>query len=607
MRTHLPTRYRIACACGAAVVAMLCNLGCGAAGRSTTTVQSPALPPSGTITVAISPSLPQTIPGGTIPFSASVTGATNKAVTWSVQGTNSGTISSAGVYTAPPNLVTNPSNFVVFAKSEADPSIFASTSVSVRFPQTPSGDVSPTTASVLVNGTIAFEVVGWDIGATGWLWHWSLREAPGGAIVVNPDNPRRATYTAPATAGTFHIALSGESVETDAYGNPWLEVSTTATVTVLAAAQPGTFINTGSMNNARFRSTAVLLHDGRVLLAGGDSNANGVSTAEIYSPATGKFSATGNLSATRYNHAAVALSDGRVLLAGGACTPAIGQCTPSGISSAELYDPASGTFTATANMLAVHACANALPLPNGKALVLGGGPGPVTAEIFDPDTRTFTAANGPNSRELLQCPTAILLANGKVLIAPDPPYYGPPESPIVEIFDPATGQYTTTGLLFGPGNLDIAGGAIVTLLNSGLVLFAGLEDTVCSSGGCDVTAFNAATWLFDPASNSAQTSGSMPAAKVMFTHTLLQDGTVLLTGGLGNNTMSTAELYDPKSGTFSSIGKMSTGRYLHTATLLNDGRVLIVGGVVTGNASGTSAELYYPARSASQPGTMASH
>jgi len=105
-----------------------------------------------------------------------------------------------------------------------------------------------------------------------------------------------------------------------------------------------------------------------------------------------------------------------------------------------------------------------------------------------------------------------------------------------------------------------------------------------------------------------QPNGDMPVAKVLFTHTLLQDGTVLLTGGLRSPVPAvTAELYDPKSGTFSSTGNMNAGRYLHTATLLNDGRVLIVGGEIPGTGPAASAELYYPVQMSPSPGSTARH
>lgn len=595
MRTYLPTCFRTVFGV-VAVFALLTSVGCGGGGGTTITTQTPSLPPAGTITVTISPSGSVGVaPGGSITFHASITGSTNTAVNWSVQEANGGTITTAGVYTAPVKLFSNPSTFHVIAASQADPAKSSAAAVIVGVSgQSVSGSISPGSASLLVNGTTGFQAVGFDIGVVGWAWHWSVKEgAAGGSIVANENDFSRAVYTAPATPGTFHIVLIGETLEVDAYGNPYLEVDTTATVTVLPAATPGTFISTGSMLNMRGGFTATLLRDGRVLVAGGDNSIVAdeskapPSTAEIYDPAKGTFSATGPLTTSRYNHAVVALPDGRVFLAGGyRCMGTWVSCTPSALSSAELYDPSTGMFTATANMLAAHVCPNALAMPNGKVLILGAASDAVTAEFFDPATGTFTAANTSSSRELFKCPAAVLLANGKVLIAPSGPYYDPGPSTL-EIFDPGTGQYTTTASISGPNpTVDISAGTSLTVLKTGLVLVAGSDVTGCTAQDCDVVAFDGTSWLFDPAAAVVQPTGSMHVGRLGFAHTLLQDGTVLVTGGYND---ASAEIYDPKSATFSSIAPMSVKRYRHTSTLLNDGRVLIVGG------DDPSAELYYPA------------
>ncbi len=94
---------------------------------------------------------------------------------------------------------------------------------------------------------------------------------------------------------------------------------------------------------------------------------------------------------------------------------------------------------------------------------------------------------------------------------------------------------------------------------------------------------------------------NMAAARSSHTATLLQDGRVLITGGVDEHSarLSSAEIYDPTQRTFTPTGSMTLARSGHTATLLPDGRVLIVGGEQTppgqnGIEPGQSAELFDP-------------
>jgi len=95
------------------------------------------------------------------------------------------------------------------------------------------------------------------------------------------------------------------------------------------------------MTDGRQYHSATLLSDGRVLIVGGGSdyaNRRFLASAEIFDPATGTFTSTGSLATARSYHTATLLNDGRVLVAGG-----YGAAAP--LTSAEMYDPATGAFS----------------------------------------------------------------------------------------------------------------------------------------------------------------------------------------------------------------------------------------------------------------------
>ena len=137
---------------------------------------------------------------------------------------------------------------------------------------------------------------------------------------------------------------------------------TAMTAKVALAGGPFTFSSTGSLATARHSPNAVLLSNGTVLVAGGVGDSFSTS-AEVYNPATGTWKSTGSMTTLRAFSTATLLRDGRVLMAGGGSAGSV---------TAELYDPISGTWTATGSMSVSRRQHTATLLRNGKVLVCGG-------------------------------------------------------------------------------------------------------------------------------------------------------------------------------------------------------------------------------------------
>jgi hypothetical protein len=167
-----------------------------------------------------------------------------------------------------------------------------------------------------------------------------------------------------------------------------------------------TFTNTGAMSTPRIQHTAVLIShcgcaaDGKVLVAGGyDNQGNVLASAELYDPATQTFSATGNMQSPRFRHTATLLNDGTVLIAGGASQLAAepGDINPS-LNTAEIYDPKAGTFSFTKGAMTAHREAHGASLLHDGTVLLTGGQDDHflienSAEIYDPAGGSFSATS----------------------------------------------------------------------------------------------------------------------------------------------------------------------------------------------------------------------
>lgn len=336
------------------------------------------------------------------------------------------------------------------------------------------------------------------------------------------------------------------------------------------------FVSTSSMHYARASHTATVLPNGKVLVAGGFGAAG--TSAELYDPATGMWTVTNGMHASRAGATATLLPNGKVLVAGGGQSG--GSYIPS--TSAELYDPTTGTWKVTGSMKKGQVLHTATLLPNGKVLVVGQ---PDT-ELFDPAAGTWTDAGSVGSGIASFVHTATLLPDGKALLVG---WYQD-----TELYDPTAGTWTTTS---APSSLPPNRGYdTATLLLNGKVLAA--------SGG-----HVSAAELYDFRSGTWSATGSLTWDRDYCEATLLRNGQVLITGGYQQETdtpVASGELYDPTTGTWTVI-PMNGPHFNHTATLLPNGKVLVAGGLNSSFSSLSSAELFEPDSDGAAPSMTILH
>lgn len=178
------------------------------------------------------------------------------------------------------------------------------------------------------------------------------------------------------------------------------------------------FVRTGNMRYARSGHKSVLLKDGRVLIVGGT---NETKRAEIYNPKTGKFSLTRDLLYVYDDNSTLTLlNDGRILITGGNTR----------FTAVEIFDPKTGIFKPIGNTHLVKYYHTANLLPDGKVLFVGSEFNPVNekgyypinmnfqrVEVYDPVLNNFTLEAKTNLSRFRY--HTILLPNQKVLILPE--------------------------------------------------------------------------------------------------------------------------------------------------------------------------------------------
>jgi plastocyanin/N-acetylneuraminic acid mutarotase len=377
--------------------------------------------------------------------------------------------------------------------------------------------------------------------------------------------------------------------------------ATTATTTVTLSATASSAINgtvgswskTGPLHVARAFAGAALLPDGTVLAAGGFAgavNQSSLSSAEIYNPSTGTWTMTASMHEARAAPTATLLNTGKVLVAGG-----LGLKGP--VATSEIYNPVAGTWTVTGNMTVPRFDQTAMLLKDGRVLVLGGNFGHETAvaEIYDPNTGTWTQAS-PQPLARTDAFT-VLLNDGRVLVAGGTT--GKSATVISEIYDPVQNTWTQTGSMNVPQD-DGAG----VLLKNGSVLVAGGYNTYNDTDATIQDLYKAE--IYNPSSGKWTMTGDMafPRGETEDASVALNDGTVLVPGGLYQTEtgQASAELYNPATGRWLSAGDMSVARAEGAmGVLLRDGRVLVFGGLLSHRSAPdvptTSADLYTPSQS----------
>jgi RHS repeat-associated protein len=342
---------------------------------------------------------------------------------------------------------------------------------------------------------------------------------------------------------------------------------------------------TGTMAAARQDHVAVKLTNNKVLVATGRSSSTGttgLATADLYDPATGTWATTGAMTGGRWSASATLLNTGKVLVAGG-----INGTASLSSNTGQLYDPVAGTWASGGNIGVRRHLHTATLLVNGSVLVAGGmtdGSLLSSAAIYDPIANSWSpvAASMGGPRYLH---TAVRLSssnsnfNNKVLIVGGTS--GASSLPIVQMFNSSSLNWETTTSL-GTGNERERHTATALATATGNVLITGgvrNGTTVQDARVFTIPAtgsITSATWV---------SAGNMSSARRAHTATLLASGVlpspqqVLVVGGSSaTGVLNTAEVWTGGTTWTPTTVALPAAVYSHTATLLTSGQVLIAGG-----------------------------
>jgi hypothetical protein len=402
-----------------------------------------------------------------------------------------------------------------------------------------------------------------------------------GVNVGNPITaaPYQVSWASSQVADGNHVITA---TATDTSGN---SATSTVTVKVVNGGVFGSVINTPAnpvTGDPVVPMNMVLLDNGKILFWDGGPNCLGAVSPTIWDPVANTFTAVPLENQTEvrdiFCSGQTVLADGRVLVAGGHdCT----SPTYIGTAIANVFDPATNTWSFLPDMADRRWYPTATTLPDGRALVTAGSakntldydPNP---EVYDPTTNTWTKLTGAANVTIPNYSFEFVLPNGNVLAAgSDEAKMGTYELNV------ATQTWTTVD----PTVLD-AGSAVEYL--PGKIMKAGSSYLSAPPDNGGSTPSKATTYVLDTtqANPTWQQTASMANARTHLNLTILPDDTVLATGGstdIGGvnpaNAVYQAELWSPVTQTWAPMASESQPRLYHsTALLLPDGRVAVAGG-----------------------------
>jgi hypothetical protein len=342
---------------------------------------------------------------------------------------------------------------------------------------------------------------------------------------------------------------------------------------------PDRWLAAGELNDFRVVTHLALLGTGHVLVVGADNvcgvTSEGSDTAEIGDPAVGSWHMTARLPSRRQGSALVALADGRALVTAGMNGESEGAIAK---SSTVIYDPAGHRWSSSGLLNTARVGSVAAVLPDGRVLVAGGlyldeghdgGRALASAELWDPTTGDWSRAD-PLSGPRLGA-AGVILTDGSVLVVGGLPSWGAAvERTTAESFDPVSGRWSAAGKLAAPRS----GFSLVALGDGGALVVGGMVTRTRTDDGetWHARETTATVERFDPVSRSWSKTMDLMGRPDGATGVTMADGRALVVTG------TTTEIYDPVAGAWTATTPIPNGRNDASAILLPDASILVAGG-----------------------------